>query len=868
MKATRRVLVWSFVSSLLCLMAFPGVFVSKACAETGKKESAAPFVLEQGTGFKKDVDDKTKVRVEESYGRLPLYFIRNDGQVDDKVEYYERGRGHATFFTNDGVYISLVKGKALDTEGLRPVIASEAKQSSVMRNGIASPAVRNDSVKRTRLVRLTFLDAIEAPEIVAEDPLKGKVNYFIGSDPAKWRTSIPTFGAVLYKNIYEGVDVKFYGNNSQLEYDIIVRPGGDPERIKLSYEGIKALRVTDDGDLEIVLEDGKLIQKKPYVYQEIEGRRVEVEGSFVIEEAHSSSPRASRITSHDSRYTYSFKLASYDKNHPIVIDPVLVYSTYLGGSAFDLGLGLSVDSTGSVYVSGGTESIDFPVLNPIQGTNAGLSDAFVAKIDPTGTSLVYSTFLGGAGSDQAMDLYVDATGAVYLTGSTLSADFPTVSPIQGTCASCPTDEDGFVTKIDPSGSSIVYSTYLGGTGRDLSWWITEDSAGNVYVTGETASVDFPVLNALQNSNAGLRDGFVTKIDSAGTSIIFSTYLGGSGDDITWVIDVDAAGFAYVTGETFSTDFPVVSPLQGSCGGCPGASDGLIAKISPDGSALVYSTYIGGSDVDSAWGIVVDSNGAMYLTGLTASTDFPTVSPLQGTCAGCPTYTDGFVTKIDPTGTTLVYSTYLGGSDNDIGAFLAVDRAGNVYIRGITTSPDFPVVNPIQGTCASCPDFHDATVTKIDASGSSISFSTYLGGSNMEWGWGIALDENRNIYVAGYTYSTDFPLLNPMQGVNAGAYDVFITKISGWISIPRAWFSPVIALPGDVITFWTETTGAPTSVDVYYGSIFLMSLTDQGGGLWSGSYTLPANVAPGEYKKINIRATDGVDTFTWPWLRVE
>jgi hypothetical protein len=429
-------------------------------------------VLKGDTSIKSEsMNEAAKSKLIETYLHLPLHFIKNEGQVDKKVRFYEKGAGHSTFFTEDGVYLSLLKGEEAVTVGLTPV------------NGR------------------------ENPEIVGEDRLEGKVNYFIGNNREKWRTNIPTHRVVRYKNVYENIDIKFYGSNGELEYDVVVRPGGDPSRVRFSWEGIDGLRVTEEGDLVIDIKGRNLIQKKPYIYQEMHGKRVEVAGGFRVYD----------------RNTYGFQLASYTKEHPVIIDPVLVYSTYLGGSDSDYGISIAVDGSGNVYLSGDTSSTDFPTQDPLQPNNVGGDDAFVTKINPSGSALVYSTYLGGSDSDYGISIAVDGSGNVYLTGRTWSIDFPTQDPLQLNNAG---GWDAFVAKIDSSGDALVYSTYLGGSGYDRGISIAVDGSGNVYLTGGTWSIDFPTQDPLQPNNAGGDDAFVTKINPSGSALVYSTYLGG------------------------------------------------------------------------------------------------------------------------------------------------------------------------------------------------------------------------------------------------------------------------------------------------------------------------------------------------------
>ena len=644
--------------------------------------------------------------MQNEYGKLPLYFIENKGQVDKVVRFYEKSSDHATFFTKDGVYLSLGRIKKNNVgQGFSPALS----------NPKGLPYEINENETTSQLIKLSLLNANKNPEMVAEDLQEGKVNYFIGKDPKKWKINIPTFKTVLYKEVYKGIDIKFYGNNCQLEYDIVVKPGADPSVVKFAYEGVKSLRVTESGDLEISLADGKITQKKPIVYQEINGKRVKVAGEFKVQSSKlriltsnlktKNSPLVTRNSQLVTAFSYSFQLASYNKSHSLVIDPVLLYSRYLGGSDEDWSYGIAVDSAGNAYLTGTTKSADFPTASPINkdysgGSNYG--DAFVAKINASGSALVYSTYLGGSNDDIGNGIAVDSLGNAYITGMTKSDDFPTASPIYKDYGGGTNYGDAFVTKINASGSALDYSTYLGGSKDDIGNGIAVDSAGNAYITGETKSTDFP--EGFYNS--GKNDVFVTEINASGSAIVYSTYLGGKGDDRGSGIAVDSSGNAYITGQTKSIDFPKASPIAGTKFG--GIADAFVTKIKADGSGLAYSTYLGGSGDDWGLGIAVDSSGNAYITGRTKSIDFPKASPIARTRGGG--ISDAFVTKIKADGSALAYSTYLGGSADDWGFGIAVDSSGNAYIAGTTLSADFPKAFPIGGTIGG--GITDAFVTKI------------------------------------------------------------------------------------------------------------------------------------------------------------
>ncbi len=683
-----------------------------------------------------EVTEAQKAGMIKAYGRVPLYFIENKGQVDGHVSFYEKGAGHTAFFTEKGVVLSLTR--------------RDGKTGKVAKNNV------REVLKVTgEALSLSFVGANKGVKITAENKKTGHVNYFIGRDKSKWRSNIPTYGALTYEGVYKNIDIKFYGNNNNIEHDVIVRPGGDISEVKFAYRGIKGLKITDSGDLEVMLKDGKLVGQKPLVYQVMKGRRVAVNGSYRL------------FKGDKGAFSYGFKVASYDHAKEIVIDPVLEWSTYLGGAGVDFGFDIAVDSTGATYVTGDTTSADFPVVSPIQSINAGTFDAFVTKINPAGSAIVYSTYLGGANSDQSSAIAVDSSGAAYVTGSTLSADFPVVNALQVSTAG---GFDAFIAKLTPTGSALVYSTYLGGVSTDVGKGIAVDSSGAAYVTGGTLSADFPVVNALQVSAAGEFDVFIAKLTPTGSALVYSTYLGGVSTDVGKGIAVDSSGAAYVTGSTISADFPVVSALQA---GNAGLDDVFIAKLNPAGSALVYSTYLGGAVQDKGNDIAVDSSGAAYVTGSTISKNFPVASPIQGVFGGG--ILDAFITKLNPAGSALVYSTYLGGVNVDEGRSIAVDNLDTAYVTGWTSSSDFPLMEPMQALNAS----FDAFVTKLNPAGSALVYSTYLGGTGDDSGDGIAVDSAGFAYVTGETSSLlDFPLMNPLQGASGGSTDTFISKISG------------------------------------------------------------------------------------------
>jgi hypothetical protein len=582
------------------------------------------------------------------------------------------------------------------------------------------------------------------------EELPGKVNYFIGNAAWQWRTDIPTYARVKYQAVYPGVDLVYYGNQRQLEYDVIVAPGADPAVIQLAFEGASKLEINDHGDLVLHTGDGEMRLQKPVIYQETHGVKQAIPGRYVLKGHHQ----------------VGFHVAKYNASKPLVIDPVLSYSTYLGGDDFDRGQGIAVDAAGNAYVTGTTTSTNFPTAGPLQAALNGLSDAFVTKLNATGSAVVYSTYLGGSGVDGALALAVDSAGNAYITGLTDSTDFPTRNPIQAATGG---SFDAFVTKLNATGNALIYSTYLGGSDFEQGFAIALDSGNNAYVTGRTQSTNFPTALPVQATLGGSSDAFIAKLNAAGNTLVYSTYLGGADFDEGHGIAVDSAGNAYVTGTTQSTNFPTALPVQAAFGG---ASDAFVTKLNAAGNALVYSTYLGGASFDEGHGIAVDSAGNAYVAGATSSTNFPTANPFQASLAGGG---DAFVSKLNAAGNALVYSTYLGGSARDDAYGITADSAGNVYVAGRTASSNFPMARPIQATFNG--GRFDAFVTKLNALGNALVYSSYLGGSGSDTGLGITVDTSGNAYVTGGTDSTDFLTAGPVQAsFQGGSENAFVAKI--------------------------------------------------------------------------------------------
>jgi len=731
------------LASLLGLAAAVVFHASAASAIRAEDSSGRQIVLAAG-------DDRAPglaapapgVRVSETYGRLPRYFEANRGQIDQEIKFLSRGRGHVLFLTPTEAVLVLAK--------VQPREKSEQR---------APRRKADDRGKATRsVIRLGFVGANREPDLEGQEELPGKANYFIGNDPKKWRTNVPTYAKVQYRDLYPGINLVYYDNRRRMEFDFLLAPGANPNLIRLEVKGADRLDVDARGDLVLHARGGQLRLQKPAVYQEVKGIRQEVSGRYVLTDS----------------YQIGFQLGAYDATRPVIIDPVLFYSTYLGGGGDDVGNSIAVDESGDAYVTGQIDSTNFPTTpGAFQATSMGGGDAFVTKLNATGSGLVYSTYLGGSNFDAGRGIAVDASGNAYVTGGTASTDFPTTP---GAFQTTPSGGgDAFVTKLNSTGSLLLYSTYLHGADGES---IAVDAAGNAYVTGDADSTNFPTTTgAFQTASGGALDAFVTKLNQTGTALVYSTYLGGSGSDVGRGIAVDTAGSAYVAGFTGSTNFPTsLGAFQTTYGG--GTDDAFVTKVNLLGSGLVYSTYLGGSDFDASGGIAVDAAGNAYVTGGTRSTNFPTTTGAFQTTAGGAD--DAFVTKMNPLGTALVYSTYLGGSGSDGGQSVAVDSSGNAYVTGGTDSTNFPMTaDAFQPTFSGGPE--DAYVAKLDPTGSALVYSTYLGGSGDDIGFGIALDAlpQPDAYVTGTTSSTNFPItpraFQPAFG--GGPEDAFVAKIT-------------------------------------------------------------------------------------------
>lgn len=701
-----------------------------------------------------------RANVEAAYGKLPLRFEANQGQTDGQVKFFARGSGVSLYLTAAEAVLRL-RDNSNDAQAATPAATLRMK----MAGGKAQPRVSG----------------------VGELP--GKSNYFIGNDPKKWRRDVPSYGKVKYEQVYPGIDVVYYGTGQgQLEYDFNVGAGADPKAIKMAFEGADKLELDHDGGLRLHVAGKQLQLLKPVIYQEKDGVKQEIAGSYVV-----TGPSE-----------VGFEVAAYDAARPLVIDPVLAYSTFLGGARYDGGIGIAVNAHGNAFITGKTASLDFPTQpNPPPVGPAGGFDAFVMEMNASGSALVYSTYLGGSSDENDQGgmlsyggIALDSAGNAYVTGLTTSDNFPTtpggIAPFNNGSFVA----DAFVTKLNGSGS-LVYSTCIGGPGFDAGHAIAVDPLGQAYITGqdESGTLNGNGLHTQHSAGcqAGYKDGFVAKMNTTGTGQpIYSTYFGGNSCNIGFGIAVDASQSAYVIGETQSSNFPAVitsNALDTTCGtdglcnpigGVP-ISDFFVVKLDTtvSGAPALYGTYLGGSKDErfiytgGPGGIAIDPSARfIYVTGNTVSPDFPRTNGLMLNGVG-----DAVVTRIDPSqppASQLVYSTFLGGSGNDVGTGIAVDINGNAYVTG-SGSGDFPVT-PGMSACFN----QGAFVVKMGPGGAVKYSACVSGNTNDDTAFSIAVDPSGCAYVTGATSSPDFPVLNPFQTMFAGGgippSDAFVTKL--------------------------------------------------------------------------------------------
>jgi uncharacterized protein (TIGR03437 family) len=600
-----------------------------------------------------------------------------------------------------------------------------------------------------------------AAEPIKLDRSSATANYLMGNDPSRWRLAVPSFQRVGYREVYPGIDLVYYGAEGRLEYDFRVEAAADPQAIRMVYSGAAGIRVDVQGALILRTANGEIRQQEPRAYQDVNGVRRAVLAHYRL--------RKNEV---------GFELGRYDHSRPLVLDPVLSFATYLGGSRSDGGDAIAVDAAGNIYVAGTTYSSDFPVTRDVIQTtklNTVAPDLFISKLDPKGT-VIFTTYLGGNSGELLGGLAVDAASNIYIGAATDSTNLPVSDGVyQQYNRGGYLGFDVYVAKLDPTGSRLVFGTYIGGSDDDLLLALTIDKSNAVYLAGTTASTNFPTtVNAYQKNNKFL-SSFVTKLSSDGTQLNYSTLVGGSGTDVPYAIKIDSSGNAYVAGKTGSKDFPTTAGAFQTVnhGGSTDGTDAFLFKLNLLGSQLIYSTLLGGSGDDSAVGLSLDSSGNAYVAGYTYSADFPvTKGVLQLVLLGP---SDAFVTKVDPTGASVVFSTFLGGSRSDGAVAIFLDGPGAIYVAGSTMSSNFPVLAPFQTALAGGADGY---AVKLDPAGSKILQGSLIGGSADDNVVAAAIDGAGNVYLTGSTASTDLPINRtaPQARYQGGATDSFIAKI--------------------------------------------------------------------------------------------
>jgi hypothetical protein len=788
----------------------------------------------------------TRARITATYAALPLAFEANQGQFDPQVKYLARGNGYKLYLTSSQAVMTVSRGTR-DSE-VRDMIEDKRLGPAKIRRLLQERARKTAHPSSLAVVRMNFLGANPATQLAAEDQQAGRVNYFIGNNPAKWRSNIPLFGRVSYRDLYPGVDLAFHGAGRQFEFDYLVNPGADAATIALGFEGAEQMSTTSAGDLILTTAAGPVQLHKPVAYQEKDGVRQLVDVRFALKHDHQ----------------VAFALGDYDRNRQLVIDPTVTYSTYFGGDFADYGFGIAADASGDAFIAGATDSDSIP--GPAGPTNNSSFDVFVTEINSSGT-LVFTTLFGGSSDDFAGGIAVDATG-IYVAGTTSSSDFPaSATAAQPTFLGGIThgNNDAFAVKLALNGSAIVWGSFIGGTDSDSGLAIAVDSTHDVFVVGETFSTGLgggagvgkfllPNGTALNLGQAtGADDGYIVALDPNGTSYLLVSYLGGSSNDLTTGVALDGSGNIYVSGETLSTDLPLTLPLQNKCGtdGTCNASalggpfdDAFIVAIHASLSTYIYETYYGGSNVDDALAIAADAAGNAFVTGLTVSSDFPTAGTPFQKILGAAGAQNAFVLELNSTGSAATYSTYLGGSGADLGVGIAIDGSDNAYVTGQTSSPDFPPLNPTQATLSGSTD---AFVTVLTPNPNQLLFSTYLGGGGDEdtLSGSIAVNSLPNIYVTGDTDSGNgstsaFPTKNPLDGTYGGG--TCTTSTGSTIPCPDAFIaayspatSPDFALsatplsPGSVAQGASATsTVTVTALNGYSGTVNLTCNVTGGG----------------------------------------
>jgi hypothetical protein len=724
------------------------------------------------------------LQAQPDFSNMPVSLIPNQGQLDDRVDYYIQGKDKTIYFGAEGVTFALTKADEKRTSNLLENRKPGERILSDLTNSLG-PLTDRPTGKNSRwVVKLDFVGANPGVKPVGTDKTGTVISYFQGA-PGNWKTGISPYSRVIYANLWPGIDLVYTGTMDKLKYEFIVHPGADPARIRLAYRGASSVHINAKGQLVVTTPSGGFEDGTPVAYQENSGNQVNVPLEYeIVNHSVRRTDHGSSGENEGDAITYGFSVGEYDRAQPLVLDPViLIYCGYIGGPNFDYGYGIAASKEGNAYITGYTSSMEssFPVrVGPDLTFNRGSMDAFVAKLNASGTALDYCGYIGGSGDDYGYGIAVDPSGNAYVTGYTSSTEstFPVAVGPDLTQNGL---FDVFVAKVNADGTALDYCGYIGGSSHDYGRGIAVDSSGNAYVTGYTLSMEstFPVAVGPDLTQNGNHDAFVAKVKANGKALDYCGYIGGSGQDYGRGIAVDGSGNAYVTGSANSTEssFPVEGgPYLTQSGNF----DAFVAKVDPQGTAVLYCGYIGGFGEDVGTGIAVDGSGNAYVTGYTSSSEstFPAIGGPYVTYNGG--YYDAFVAKVQDAGGWLVYCGYIGGSAYDVGTGIAVDSRGYAYVTGYTSSKEdsFPVnVGPGLTHSGS----FDVYVAKVDLSGSELSYCGYIGGSDADLGLGLALDADGsgNVYLTGNTYSMEssFPVVGGPDLSQNGSRDAFVAKIN-------------------------------------------------------------------------------------------
>ncbi|UCE64937.1 MAG: carboxypeptidase regulatory-like domain-containing protein [Candidatus Zixiibacteriota bacterium] len=741
---------------------------------------------------------------------VPVSFTQNNGQFGAKTLFKAEAGGGVFYFCRDEIASVLLRST---DEPLDLNIQDDAQGF----NNLGKTLYKCEGL----LIKTRFIDSNNETEIIGVDRLSHDNNYFYGNDPAKWVTDVPSFTSIVYKDIYAGIDLRYYGRGQTLKYDFIIHPGADLSRIRIKYEDVNDIGLLGNGNLSISTDFGDIFERAPHFYQNVDGMEKEISGMYKLYGNNEFGFAA------DGRY---------DESRDLVIDPELIYSTFLGGSMADAVQNVVLDAQGNIYVVGNTWSPDLPTAVPYDSTYNGELDIFAMKINPDGSDIIYSTYIGADSHDVVCCNVLKSTGSVVFSGNSNSADYPVINAFDDTHNG---EYDAIATIIGPAGNTLEYSSYFGGADRDGAPSVCLDDMENIYLVGSTRSPDFPTVNALFSTyNGGWKDAFLIKLAGGDNSVLYMTFFGGSEEDQATDIDVDSYGNPHFTGCSNSPDLPLVNPYSQYTGignYTFGHDDVIVAVFSAAGDSLMFSTYLGGEGnrTDVGYAITLDSDNNIYFAGGTSTIEgFPLVNPYDATFQGGQTssYADIFISKFSPMGGSLLFSTYLGGNSSDRVFEIIADDYGNAYLAGGTRSENFPLVNPCDSSLSYLWDGFVAAISTVDRC---LFFSTFLGGgSGSDQIIDIAFDNQDQIYAVGVTESGSFPLINALDSTrNSQEGFLSVFDINGAVVYPTS-------ITGTV----TDEFSSPVEgVTVSLVGHDIQQITDQ-----NGIYDFPG-ICPGRYE---------------------